>query len=166
MHLYELPLVFALIGLALYAVLAGADFGAGFWQLTAGRGPQAERVRDHAHNVDGAGLGGQPRLADLRADRRLDGLPDGVRLDRLDALDPAVHRRGRDHLPRRAPMRCAPGVRRPRELRAIDVVFGALLDHHAVRARGRGRRDRLAAACRSGTRREICSRAGSTRPRS
>ncbi len=47
--LYALPLVFALAGLALYGVLGGADFGAGFWQLTAGRGPQAERIREHAH---------------------------------------------------------------------------------------------------------------------
>jgi cytochrome d ubiquinol oxidase subunit II len=30
-------------------VLAGADFGAGFWQLVAGRGPRAERIREHAH---------------------------------------------------------------------------------------------------------------------
>ena len=51
MHLYELPLVFSLIGLALYAVLAGADFGAGFWQLFAGRGSAGVRVRDHAHNM-------------------------------------------------------------------------------------------------------------------
>src|SRR5438067_4582513 len=49
MHLYELPLIFALIGLALYTVLAGADFGAGIWQLTAGGGPEAARIRDHAH---------------------------------------------------------------------------------------------------------------------
>ena len=38
-----------MIGLALYAVLGGADFGAGIWQLTAGTGPEAERIRDHAH---------------------------------------------------------------------------------------------------------------------
>ena len=49
MHLYTLPLIFALIGLALYVVLAGADFGAGIWQLTAGRGDRAQRIRDHAH---------------------------------------------------------------------------------------------------------------------
>jgi cytochrome d ubiquinol oxidase subunit II len=49
MHLYALPLCFALIGLALYTVLAGADFGAGIWQLTAGSGREAERIRDHAH---------------------------------------------------------------------------------------------------------------------
>ena len=49
MHLYDLPLVFALVGLALYVVLAGADFGAGFWELTAGRRRTGERIRDHAH---------------------------------------------------------------------------------------------------------------------
>jgi cytochrome bd ubiquinol oxidase subunit II len=45
----ELPLVFALQGVALYAILAGADFGAGIWQLLAGRGERAKRIRDHAH---------------------------------------------------------------------------------------------------------------------
>jgi cytochrome d ubiquinol oxidase subunit II len=49
-HLYEIPLIFVLIGLALYTVLAGADFGAGFWALTAGAGKPGERIRDHAHN--------------------------------------------------------------------------------------------------------------------
>src|SRR5437763_533385 len=51
MHFYELPLVFALVGLALYTVLAGADFGAGVWQVAAGRGPRGERLRDHAHHA-------------------------------------------------------------------------------------------------------------------
>jgi len=49
LHLYVIPLIFALIGLAFYAVLGGADFGAGFWQLTAGKGRQAQAVREHAH---------------------------------------------------------------------------------------------------------------------
>src|SRR5439155_28801 len=53
MHLYELPLLFALIGLAFYTVLAGADFGAGWWQLTAGKGPDAASIRDHAHHAMG-----------------------------------------------------------------------------------------------------------------
>jgi cytochrome bd ubiquinol oxidase subunit II len=51
MHLEDIPLVFALVGLALYVVLGGADFGAGFWQLTAGRGDKADEVRDHAHHA-------------------------------------------------------------------------------------------------------------------
>jgi cytochrome d ubiquinol oxidase subunit II len=49
LHLYNLPLFFALQGVALYAILAGADFGAGIWQLLAGRGERARRVREHAH---------------------------------------------------------------------------------------------------------------------
>jgi cytochrome d ubiquinol oxidase subunit II len=53
MLLQSLPLVFVLTGLALYTVLAGADFGAGFWQLFAGRGERAERVREHAHHSMG-----------------------------------------------------------------------------------------------------------------
>jgi cytochrome d ubiquinol oxidase subunit II len=50
MHLSDVPLVLALAGLTLYVVLGGADFGAGFWQLTAGAGKPGERIRDHAHN--------------------------------------------------------------------------------------------------------------------
>ena len=42
LELYELPLFFALQGVVLYAVLAGADFGAGIWQLLAGRGEQGK----------------------------------------------------------------------------------------------------------------------------
>ena len=33
-----IPLVFILAGLVFYTVLAGADFGAGVWQLLAPRG--------------------------------------------------------------------------------------------------------------------------------
>jgi cytochrome bd ubiquinol oxidase subunit II len=51
MHLYDLPLLFALIGLALYTVLGGADFGAGFWQLVAGKGERADEIREHAHHA-------------------------------------------------------------------------------------------------------------------
>ena len=53
MLLQALPLIFVLIGLVLYTVLAGADFGAGFWQLFAGRGEHAERIREHAHDSMG-----------------------------------------------------------------------------------------------------------------
>ena len=53
MHLYALPLIFTLGGLVFYVVLAGADFGAGFWQLLAGRGELGKRVRDHAHDSMG-----------------------------------------------------------------------------------------------------------------
>ncbi|HWF26392.1 MAG TPA: cytochrome d ubiquinol oxidase subunit II [Solirubrobacteraceae bacterium] len=53
MVLKALPLVSVLAGLVLYTVLGGADFGAGFWQLTAGRGERAERIRDQARHSMG-----------------------------------------------------------------------------------------------------------------
>ena len=52
--LAEVPLVFILVGLAAYAVLAGADFGAGFWTLLAGGGrARAGAIREHAHHAMG-----------------------------------------------------------------------------------------------------------------
>jgi cytochrome d ubiquinol oxidase subunit II len=45
------PLVIGLVGLVLYTVLAGADFGAGFWQLLAGTGAHGRELRDHAHRA-------------------------------------------------------------------------------------------------------------------
>jgi cytochrome d ubiquinol oxidase subunit II len=50
MFLQSLPLIFVLAGLGLYTVLAGADFGAGFWQLFAPPGEHGERIREHAHD--------------------------------------------------------------------------------------------------------------------
>jgi cytochrome d ubiquinol oxidase subunit II len=44
--LQTLPLVFVLIGLTLYVVLGGADFGAAAWQATT----RDEKLREHAHN--------------------------------------------------------------------------------------------------------------------
>jgi len=51
MSLDAVPLLLALVGLALYVVLGGADFGAGLWQLLAGRGARGEAVREHAHDA-------------------------------------------------------------------------------------------------------------------
>jgi cytochrome d ubiquinol oxidase subunit II len=53
MDLYLLPLLFILIGLAMYTVLGGADFGAGAWQLTARAGAEGTAIRDHAHHALG-----------------------------------------------------------------------------------------------------------------
>jgi cytochrome bd ubiquinol oxidase subunit II len=53
MFLQTLPLVFVLAGVALYTVLAGADFGAGIWQLLSGPGEHGERIREHAHESMG-----------------------------------------------------------------------------------------------------------------
>jgi cytochrome d ubiquinol oxidase subunit II len=61
MHLYEIPMVCVLVGLTLYVVLGGADFGAGLWQLESvlvpGRSEaarrRAEENREHAHHSMG-----------------------------------------------------------------------------------------------------------------
>jgi cytochrome d ubiquinol oxidase subunit II len=50
MHLYDIPMIFVLAGLTLYSVLGGADFGAGIWQMLAGRGEAGARIREHAHH--------------------------------------------------------------------------------------------------------------------
>ncbi|MGZ4358593.1 MAG: cytochrome d ubiquinol oxidase subunit II [Gaiellaceae bacterium] len=51
MTLAEAPLVLLLIGLAAYAVLGGADFGAGVWQLMPGESQR--QIREHAHHAMG-----------------------------------------------------------------------------------------------------------------
>jgi cytochrome bd ubiquinol oxidase subunit II len=51
MSLADFPLILILAGLVAYAVLAGADFGAGVWMLGGGR--MSERVREHAHRAMG-----------------------------------------------------------------------------------------------------------------
>ena len=61
MHLYDVPAIFILIGLALYTILGGADFGAGIWQLATiltphrseAGGERAHEIREHAHHAIG-----------------------------------------------------------------------------------------------------------------
>jgi cytochrome d ubiquinol oxidase subunit II len=53
MALADVPAILMLAGLAAYAVLAGADFGAGFWQLPGGRGERDRELREHAHHSMG-----------------------------------------------------------------------------------------------------------------
>jgi len=51
--LSSIPMVFVLTGIVLYAVLAGADFGAGFWTLFSGRGEHGLHIREEAHHSMG-----------------------------------------------------------------------------------------------------------------
>jgi cytochrome bd ubiquinol oxidase subunit II len=44
-----LPLVLIIAGIAAYSVLAGADFGAGFWHMLGGR--RREEVREYTHHA-------------------------------------------------------------------------------------------------------------------
>jgi cytochrome d ubiquinol oxidase subunit II len=49
----EIPLVVLLVALSAYVVLGGADFGAGFWHLAAGRGERGRAIRNHAYHAMG-----------------------------------------------------------------------------------------------------------------
>ncbi|MDP9346269.1 MAG: cytochrome d ubiquinol oxidase subunit II [Actinomycetota bacterium] len=51
MSLADVPLLFVLAGLVFYIVLAGPDFGAAIWQLTARRDEQGDRLRDLGHEA-------------------------------------------------------------------------------------------------------------------
>ncbi len=51
MSLADVPLLFVLAGLVFYVVLAGPDFGAAIWQLTARRDEQGDRLRDLGHEA-------------------------------------------------------------------------------------------------------------------
>lgn len=61
MHLNDVPAIFVLIGLALYTILGGADFGAGVWQLASLLSPRrspagrerSRHIREHAHHAIG-----------------------------------------------------------------------------------------------------------------
>ena len=53
MDLAEVPLLLMLVGLAAYAILGGADFGAGAWQLAGGRDERDKEIRRHAHHAMG-----------------------------------------------------------------------------------------------------------------
>ncbi|HTW11128.1 MAG TPA: cytochrome d ubiquinol oxidase subunit II [Solirubrobacteraceae bacterium] len=51
--LSAVPMAFVLAGVVLYAVLAGADFGAGFWTLIAGSDERGAQIREEAHHSMG-----------------------------------------------------------------------------------------------------------------
>jgi cytochrome bd ubiquinol oxidase subunit II len=53
MTLADVLLCLMLVGLTAYAVLGGADFGAGFWQLWGGHGARQRAIREHAHHAMG-----------------------------------------------------------------------------------------------------------------
>jgi cytochrome bd ubiquinol oxidase subunit II len=53
MTLADLPAILILVGLAAYVVLGGADFGAGFWQLSPGSGRRSRAIREHAYHAMG-----------------------------------------------------------------------------------------------------------------
>ena len=156
-----------LVGLAAYAVLGGADFGAGFWELLAGRGARAAtRVREHAHHAMGpvweanhvwlifvlvvlwtaypAAFGS---IASTLA------VPLFLAAVGIILRGTAYALRGQDGDGREA-------------RGSVETVLRALLGPDAVRARRGDRRHRLRARAGRQRRAATWSRAGSTRPRS
>ena len=67
--------VVLLAAVVAYAVFGGADFGAGFWDLTAGGPERGARPRGGHRTLDRAGVGSQPRLVDLHLRRPVDVVP-------------------------------------------------------------------------------------------
>lgn len=63
------------VGVTLYALLAGADFGGGILDLLAGRSQEGHAAAPPHRALHRPGVGGQPRLADLCHRRAVDGLP-------------------------------------------------------------------------------------------
>jgi cytochrome d ubiquinol oxidase subunit II len=51
--LADVPLVMILAGVAAYAVLAGADFGAGIWTILSGPDREGAKLREHARHAIG-----------------------------------------------------------------------------------------------------------------
>ena len=51
--LVDILLAILIVALAAYAVLGGADFGAGFWDLTAGGAQRGARLRGLVHRSMG-----------------------------------------------------------------------------------------------------------------
>ena len=139
-YLYALPIVFVLAGLALYAVLARRRLRRRL--LGAARRPRraGDEIRDHAHHSMAPGLGGQPCLADLRADGLWTAYPvafgsiaSTLAVPLFIAGIGIVLRGGAYALRAGAARRASTsGSRRLRRL----------VDPHAVRARHDGRRDR------------------------
>ena len=84
----------AVDGLTAYAVFGGADFGAGLSLSSPSRRTRQARARADRLG-DRPGVGSQPRVADLRPRRAVDGVPGRVRGDLLHAVHTAQPRRAR-----------------------------------------------------------------------
>ena len=109
------------------------------WAGGASGDRRAARPRAPRH---GPRLGGQPRLADLRAGGLLDGLSDGLRIDHVDARD-SVLRRGIGIILRGTAYALRSGAASPREQRTDRGRLRRLLDPHPLCARRGDRRHRF-----------------------
>ena len=137
-------MLFALQGVALYAILAGADFGAGIWQLLAGRGERAQRIREHAHHSMAPVWEANHVWLIFVLVVVWTGYPVAF-ASMASTLAVALTAGGPRHRPARRRVRAALGERGRRRAARGRHADGGRLGDRAVRARGRRRRDRVAA---------------------
>ena len=139
--LAELPMLFALAGLAAYAVLAGADFGAGIWHmLPAGR--RAAAVREHTHRSMSAVWEANHVWLIFVLVVCWTAYPVAFGSIASTLAVPLLHRGARDHRARHRLRDAQRDRARPRGASGRGRVR-ALLAAHPVRARRRDRRDRV-----------------------
>ena len=112
------------VGVTAYAVFGGADFGAGFWSLVAGRGDRGRRARELIDWAIGPVWEANHVWLIFVLVVLWTGFSDRVRVDLLDALHPAQPGRARHRAARR---RASPSTRRRGGSRAgtlAERLFG------------------------------------------
>ena len=75
MSLADTAAALLFVGVVVYAVFGGADFGSGIWDLLAGDAETRRRPAYPDRPQHRAGVGGQPRVAHLRARVHVDRVP-------------------------------------------------------------------------------------------
>ena len=105
------------------SVLGGADFGAGLWQLSAGRGERGERIRDHAHDSMAPVWEANHVWLIFVLTVSWTAYPTAFGSIASTLVGAAVHRRRSGSSCAAPPTRCAPARRAPRELRRDRHVF-------------------------------------------
>ena len=164
MSLAEVPLILILAGLVAYAVLGGADFGAGFWMLPGGGATRA-RIRDHAHHAMGPVWEANHVWLIFVLVICWTGYPTAFALDHVHAAVPlfvaaiGIILRGSTYVLRSAARDDAHG-RAP-----LDLVFAARLHPDAVHARRGVGRHCVGPRARRERGGRPRRRAGSIRPR-
>ena len=150
-------MVFILVGLTLYVVLGGADFGAAIWQLR--RRATRQAIRDHAHDSMAPVWEANHVWLIFVLTVLWTAYPTAFG-SIASTLCAALLLAGLGIIVRGAAYALRAGAETPRAGRGGSTRVGGLVGARAVRAGRRGRRDRLAAACRWATPRATCSRAG------